>query len=183
MRAVLEILAALFNIMLNSGEEIQGPDLDSTVQRAEGLVQQVSAAAAGAGAGDASSDSIGETGGVPGGNFAISFGKNRGVSNAQAFLNKRFRTWYVNRANSKNLTPTQKHLAKYCIARLKQGKDIDCDSLSELRRWHCGHCRAILTSKTTNLQAVSQSLAPWTLADSAFLKLLRDLIFRAWLLE
>ena len=117
MRPVLEILAALFNIMLNSGEEIQGPDLDSTVQRAEGLVQQVSAAAAGAG--DASSDSIDE------GNFAISFGKNRGVSYAQAFLNKRFRTWYVDRANSKNLTPTQKQFAKYCIARLKQGKDID----------------------------------------------------------
>ena len=112
--------------MLNSGEEIQGPDLDSTVQRAEGLVQQVSAAAAGAGAGDASSDSIGEPGGVPGGNFAISFGKNRGVSYAQAFLNKRFRTWYVDRANSKNLTPTQKQFAKYCIARLKkQGEDVD----------------------------------------------------------
>ena len=124
MRSVREILAALFNIMLNSGEEIQGPDLDSTVHRAEGLVQQVSAAAAGAGAGDASSDSIDE------GNFAISFGKNRGVSYAQAFLNKRFRTWCVNRANSKNITPTQKQFAKYCIARLKQGKDIDGDSLS-----------------------------------------------------
>ena len=124
MRAVLEILAALFNIMLNSGEEIQGPDLDSTVQRAEGLFQQVSAAAAGAGAGDASSDSIGE------GNSVICVGKNTGMSYAQAFLNQKFRTWYVSRAKSRNLSPMQKQLATYCIARLKQGKDIDCDSLS-----------------------------------------------------
>ena len=84
MRAVLEILAALFNIMLNSGEEIQGPDLDSTVQHAmlRASSKLLIAAAAGAGAGDASSDSIGEPGGVPWqswGNFVISFGRYKGV--------------------------------------------------------------------------------------------------------